>query len=459
MVLKKSVIKAAVALFVIGGGVGLWIGLKPFDNNKLEENNNVKHKVEEKKKIDKKQEETKQEETKEESSQTITVNNQTPTTTNNVTNTANFSKAENKSKVDNAYNDALAAVIVAESTVDNTSFNTAYELVNKVTDPAQAEELNNRLNVLRNEVQIKASVNTLVNKVNIATSLDDIQAARLYKQEQNLVEKVQNLTNNDLKNQLNQSMDAINRILVDEQVPEVNIEQNEYAQAKTITIVDYNSYTAELKNLDNNQSVVFNKQYTIDEDGKYLLTITDAAFNKTTREFTIDSTKPQFNLDEDKYYNVKNISFEEIDRNLDKIIITHNDEEVIYNSTDSLLNEDGEPLFFEEDGEYKLVAIDKANNQSDEITIKIDNTKPQIRLVGTLNEDVYTTNVEYSIVEDHINTIEIDGEEIEDITALTGTINDEGEHTIKVVDKAGNITIKTFEINKSSAHNNTTPND
>lgn len=441
--IKRSVIKAAVALLVIGGGTGLVVGFNPFSNNKLEETNNSKHKIEEKSKKDNTKEDIEIDEPviEENSSNEITVSNAidkktTPSQENKaITITANL----NTQSSSDTYSKALAAVELAESIIDDSSYNNAYDLVNKVEDETRSIELKNRLEVIKNEIEVKLIVSNLENQINSANSLEDINIARNYNNEQNIAQRIQSLTNTELKNKLNESINKLNRILNDTTPATVNIENNEVFKTKEVTIFDYNNYFAALKNLKTNEVIKIDNGYEAQEEGKFELTVIDAAFNIVTKTFSIDQTKPTFNVDNNGYYSTENMDLKVIDENPDKLIITFKDETLE-------LNEET----FNEEGEYQLKAIDKAGNESENIKITIDNTKPVIEIIGNLEDNLYIDEVKYIITEDNIDTIIIDNEEIEDITSLRGNIKESGKHTIAVTDKAGNSVSKTFEIKISS---------
>lgn len=439
--IKKNVIKAIIALIIVGGSIGLLITIKSFANNEFEESANSKHKIEENndKEVLEDNSNTNEEENVEVNEKLSVVmpennNNNNINEEKVITVTLNLNEEK-----ENNYYKALAALEIAENIIDEVSYNEAYDLANKVEDETKYLELKNRLEILKNEIEVKNIVNNLKNKVVFANSIEEIDSAREYSTEQNINQRIQNLTNTLLKNQLNELINPINRILLDVETAQVNVEDNEITKSKKITINDYNTFTAVLINLETNETIKINTGYEIDQEGKYELIVVDESFNLLTKFFEIDKTAPTFNIDNNTYYNSENINLEVIDNNPDLLLITHDGIEKKY-----------EENIFDQEGEYEIKAIDKAGNVSETIRIIIDNTDPLITINGIKEDDIFLDEVEYIITDDNVASIIIDGEEVEDILQVTGNISELGRHSIKVIDQAGNESIKDFEIRESS---------
>lgn len=337
------------------------------------------------------------------------------------------------------YEDALAAVIKAEEELEITSYEAALKLVAKVKSSKKAG-LDNRLVEVKNSIDAKEVVKTLSEMVSSALDKEDMEEARTYRTEQDVLEKVESLLNETLKGDLQKELEALAKLLDDVNSPVVNIEDGAILSEKTEIIVeDANEFILELQK-DEEESKKIDNNYELTEEGVYTLTLTDKAFNSYTIKFTLDLSNPIFNI-EDGIYSNKDINVEISDLTFDYVEIQKDLEEATKNTENKFT--------LTEEGVYKLTAYDKALHSAT-ITVTVDKTAPVI----TLKE--YLTNVEgvvvepgvfeYSVtafVEDtNIDTIKLNNEDF-----VSGTeIKDENSYTLVGIDKAGNITAVNFTV-------------
>ncbi|WP_066248534.1 Ig-like domain-containing protein [Neobacillus drentensis] len=158
------------------------------------------------------------------------------------------------------------------------------------------------------------------------------------------------------------------------------------------------------------------------EEGTYTLVITDAAGNKTTIEFTIDTTAPVVTGVEDGIYNQEvTITFEDGTATLDGKDFTS-----------------GTKVSAE--GTYTLVVVDKAGNPTT-IHFVIDKTAPSI--IGAADGNAYNTNVSITFEEGTATLNKVAYASGDEISA-------EGAYTLVVTDKAGNKTTVSFTIDKTA---------
>ena len=194
-------------------------------------------------------------------------------------------------------------------------------------------------------------------------------------------------------------------------------------------------------------------------DGEYEVIVTDKAGNVTTKTFTIDKTAPTITLDKSvnelNFTNNGNVTIE--DENSFDVVVKINGEEKHKYSGESFKRAD---LSWLGDGEYEIIVTDKAGNTTT-ISFILDKTAPTIDFDKL--ENGYTNNGNITVKDNNeFNiVIKVNGEEkhsIQSIEKADGTHyrrNDiswlgDGEYEVIVTDKAGNVTTKTFAIDKTA---------
>lgn len=161
----------------------------------------------------------------------------------------------------------------------------------------------------------------------------------------------------------------------------------------------------------------------ISEEGTYQLIVTDRAGNVSTVSFVIDKTPPTVsNVLQNGQYN------EDVNVTFNKGTATLNGKS--YTSGTNI----------SEEGTYELVVTDQAGNVST-VNFTIDKTSPIID--GVKNGESYNKDVEVTFNE---GTATLNGAPFESGSKVT----EEGQYTINVVDKAGNISTSTFVIDKTA---------
>ena len=217
------------------------------------------------------------------------------TNSNTVNNTTTEDESTNNTApavkvVDDSYDKALKAVQNAESKLDQDSYDSAKELVNKVTDQNKKEELEERLEEVEKAIDAKTLVEELKEKTNSAESKDDMDKARDFREDNEVPAKVEALTNAELKEELQKELEEIAKILDDKTAPEINIDDEAILNEDTVVeITDDNEFTATL--VKDGKEVPFASGDTL-SDGEYSLTVVDAAFNEISITFTIDTIAP-----------------------------------------------------------------------------------------------------------------------------------------------------------------------
>ena len=220
-----------------------------------------------------------------------TTNTTTDNSQTNTTPTENNESTTTDEEVDDSYEKALAAVENAEDKLDQDSYETAQGLVEKVTDSDKKSELESRLDEVANAIETKELVENLSEMVENAENAKDIDEARDFANENEVSDKVSNLTNENLKEELTETLEEILNVLNDVTAPEINIEDEAILNKETaIQISDDNDFDVELTK--DGEGVSFENGDTV-SDGVYTLTVVDAAFNETTINFTVDTIAPE----------------------------------------------------------------------------------------------------------------------------------------------------------------------
>ena len=273
------------------------------------------------------------------------------------------------------YADALKAVENAESSLAQGDVDYAASLVDKVTNQSQKDELNKRLDAVRDIIDVTSLIERLEEMVANSTNRDGIVESIDYRDDEKIEELVTNLNNGTAKDNLASRLETVNKILNDIEGPDISgIRNDSFTRndSVSLTISDDNEVTTTV--MFNGNPVDYTDSFT--EEGTYVVTAVDAAFNETTLTFTIDRTKPVVGGVEDgKYYNT-DVAVTIDDANPGTVHLHKNGELVKpYNA--------GDPIT--EEGTYTVVVTDKADNKSKEITFVIDKHVEEPKWVYILN--------------------------------------------------------------------------
>ena len=189
------------------------------------------------------------------------------------------------------------------------------------------------------------------------------------------------------------------------------------------------------------------KPYTlgspIAEEGSYELEITalDDAKNSTkvVVKFVIDKTAPEVEIkgvEDGKAYNVEV-----------KPEIKASEDATITATLNGKEYKLGTAISAEGEYELKVFAVDKANNKSEEVTVKfvIDMTAPEFKISGIEDGETYDEAIKINVEseEDTIVKATLNGKDFD----LANEVTENGEYTlvVEVQDKAGNLSEKTMK--------------
>ena len=201
----------------------------------------------------------------------------------------NQTTEEQEDEIDTTYEDALAAVEYAEASYKAEDVEKAKELVNKVTDTTKKGELEDRLAEVEAGIEVMELIEELEYQVGKATEREDIVSAKDYRDENEVAKKLDALTNEEVKEALQERLDKVNEYLDDETAPVVNIKDKDiFTEDVEITVEDENDVTITLtkdgKEVEDTSKTA--------GDGNYTLVVVDKAFNEVTINFVVDGTAP-----------------------------------------------------------------------------------------------------------------------------------------------------------------------
>ena len=376
---KKKIGLIVVVLFLLIG-LGSFVFANPNEEENLKKKGKDIEETETIKDKDSGEDETTDEEDADSSQGVITVGDTNRTVNNNRNNNANPGGNGNSDGTgnvvvtDNGYNEALKAVEKAESSFTQDDVDRAEELVNKVTDQQGKEELQERLDAVQAAIDAEKLVAELENKVENSKNITDINDARDYRAGEEVEKVVSELKDSTLKEKLEERLEAILEILDDNDRPVITgIDNNSFTKENvTLTIEDANDVTTTVT-LDGKE-IDFQGEFT--EEGTYVVTVVDEAFNEATLTFTIDKTKPVVGGVEDgKYYNTD-------------VAVTIDDANpgTIHLKKDGVTVKPYKPGdILTEEGTYTVYVSDKAGNKSKTITFVIDKHVEDAKWVYILN--------------------------------------------------------------------------
>ncbi len=201
------------------------------------------------------------------------------------------------------YADALKAVEQAESSLVQGDVDYAASLVDKVTNQSQKDELNKRLDAVQDIIDVTALIERLEEMVANSTNRDGIIESIDYRDDEKIEELVTNLNNGTAKDNLASRLETVNKILNDIEGPDISgIDNNSFTNEDvSLTISDDNEVTTKVTL--NGEEIEYIDAFT--EEGTYVVTVVDAAFNETIWTFTIDK-----HVEEPKWVYILNVSDE-----------------------------------------------------------------------------------------------------------------------------------------------------
>ncbi len=369
--------------------------------------------------------------------------------------------ANAEAPVDDTYAKALQAVIEAEQKIESNSYGSAQSLVDDLKNESQKTELQERLDEVQEGIDVKGLVESLRQQTKAATNKAELDQARDFRTSKDIVSKVADLTIENLKDELNKTLDELAKTLDDVQAPTITgVENNSINNKKVALTVDDQNAKATV----NGKEVSLN-ELTFEEDGTYTVTVTDEAFNETTVEFTIDMAMP-----------IGTVTYSETEWTNNDVTVTMTTSEAIETPAGwTKVDDKTFTKVYTENTTETVEITDKAGNKGsvDVAISNIDKEEPTVAIGGTTGSKYWKQPYEFTvtITEDNLESvyyawngsnnensmksalnsasaIKVAEEDITDNGDGTYTVkikaDVEGRHmfNIKVVDKAGNETME-----------------
>ena len=376
---------------------------------------------------------------------------------NNVTNTnANNNNANTQNREDDSLARALAAVELAEGSYKQEDLDAAKELVNNVTDTTEKGNLQERLDEVEAGIAVLALLENLETQVEEAAAKVDMTNATTYRDDNEIADKINELTNETVKTTLQERLAEVSKLLDDNTAPSVNVEAKAYKENVTITAEDANGFTLFLAKNTGKEEQIENNTETV-EEGIYTLRMIDEAFNEQTIRFIVDGTDPVLkDLTNGGHYKEVTINVEDLSETTIKV--TNMDK----NETTEV--ENGTKLT--DEATYKIEVEDEAGNKTT-YYVAIDKTKPAI---STTDKSIINYT-KWTEVTDKFLTIVRITREAPDGTITTEEftranfevgernenfkfrykLKEEGKYTIYGEDKFGNFKEETVTVDKTAA--------
>ena len=213
---------------------------------------------------------------------------------NNNNNENNNNNNDETPEEDNsAYLAALAALEKAEASYLQGDLDAANDLISDLADGSDKQGLVDRANALQNVIDVETLVKNLQNQVNAAENMDNVNSARDYRANEDIINKVNNLADSSKKEELKGILSEVAVILDDTTAPGIRgIDNGGVYKEAILEIVEENLHTAEIRK-ENGRWEDFTSGYKVSESGTYYVKIIDKAYNKLEITFTIDADAPE----------------------------------------------------------------------------------------------------------------------------------------------------------------------
>lgn len=408
----------------------------------------------------------------------------------------NGNNAASNEETDDSYEKALAAVVQSENDLTEDSYEAAKDLVDKVKDDKKKEELADRLEEVKNIIDATKIIEKLEADLADAKSKDDIATIVDERENSDIDNLIDTITDETKKNELSERLAAIDKVIYDttapvatfkdEQDSEVVVADEDIIGKKiSVAVTDENEFTVVMTK--DGEEVEYTDGMEL-EDGVYTVVITDKAFNETSVSFTVDTTAPVFvnssngNTIVSPAFSKKALNVKIDDLTFEKAEIKKTVKEeknggwlsgiTVSNKTTTETKTENEFVLAEE-GVYEITAYDKTG-KSTTISLSID-VAPVVEIKETKQTsfgNTYVTKVEINVSDQFLKTVKVTGKnengqnKVKDnrITWSNSYTYSyllpfhiyEGEYTIEVTDVHGNVVTKTFTLGKVNA--NTTNN-
>lgn len=187
-----------------------------------------------------------------------------------------------------AYLAALAALEKAEKSFLQSDLDYANSLIDALENNNNKTDLSNRADIVQNVIDVETLVKNLQTKVNEAENINNMNDARNYRNNEEIINKVTELANSTKKDELTSILNDLNKILDDMTAPGIHGIDNGVVTATDVSLtVDESDVKVYINGEEKSLS-----DLNFTEEGDYTVKVVDKAFNETTIQFAIDKTAP-----------------------------------------------------------------------------------------------------------------------------------------------------------------------
>ena len=362
-----------------------------------------------------------------------------------------------KPVIDNSYPNALKAVELAEESLDTVDVEAARKLVNLVTDKNKKQELAKRLDEVDAAIEAIKLVEELEQKVEAAEKREDIEDSISYRDDNEVESKVEVLTNEEIKEDLQTRLEELNKILNDDTDPVISgINDGEITKEDvSITVNEDVIVTVTLNGTKIDDAATFT------EEGEYVYTAVDKAFRESKVTFTIDKTSAEATVAYNKTTATNenivvtitlNEEVQEVEGwtlSLDKKVLT---KEFSANETSTIEIKDLAGNIT--NVPYSITNIDKVKAEAT-VTYSTDNlTNGNVVVTITFDEEVqevedWTISADNKILTKEFSTNEVNTIEVKDLAGNVTKVS----YSVTNIDKEKAEATVTYSTNKLTNRN------
>ena len=335
------------------------------------------------------------------------------------------------------FTEVVKAVELAEKTFLENDYIGAYNLVNDLTDNTLQTSLLERLEIVKNIIDLENNITKFINMFNNSKNIYDINEVRDYYKDK-IYNQINEITNTSKKEELENKIKDIVNIINDYDKPIISgVENNKHYEKVEIDVFDDSNVT--IKVLYNGEEIDYKNSYS--NVGVYEIFVRDEAFNEEYLTFTIENSAPKFlNILNGHRYNEIIVSVD--DDNLDRINVFYYEDRtntIIPNNTK-----------LEGDGTYRITAYDKSGN-STKIYVALDTEVSDVTVTKSNNDQATIDDVTVTISSSE--NIYVDGFSKVDEQTFQKTYSENGTYSVEVKDTCGNTKVVTFEVKNINKNN------
>jgi pterin-4a-carbinolamine dehydratase len=279
---------------------------------------------------------------------------------------------------------------------------------------------------------IKNILNELNNKIEAAKNKDDIVLATIFRDSNNLIEQINNLSNINEQQELLNMLNNINKILNDHTSPIINgVTNNAIIQSASLSIIDENIKTILL----NGVPVTLEDLKNIKQDGKYNIIVYDKAYNESSISFTIDNLAPELTIN----YSTTVLT------NKDVIVTIISNEEIKYLAGWTLSSDQKTLTKTVSSNISETITISDLAGNEKQVTYSVKNIDKTSPVLNITNKDI-TDGVVVTISSNKALQPLNGWTLAPDKLSLTKTFTENTTAVVQVYDEAGNMTIANIEV-------------